>query len=132
MRSRGLKKYQLLLMNEIMNDLDAIMMDYSNVNWNPPELKVEIIGDLPKQSNGYDCGLYTCMCAKLCYREENISFGGNFISSLRSFLHQHIQYSQHEFITFEENIWTHQHETDDLPEYGELIQKSITFTAVLV
>ena len=81
--------------------------------------KVEIIEDLPQQRNGYDCGLYTCMYAKLCYREEKISFGATFISSLRSFLYDHFVKSQHEFITFQENIWRQQHTFKEIPHYGE-------------
>ena len=119
MISSGLDKKQLHFVNEIMNDMDAIMLDNNNGNWNPPELKVEIIEGLPQQRNGYDCGLYACMYAKLCYREENLSFGATFISSLRTFLYDHFLRSQQAFITFEENIWRQQHTFDEIPHYGE-------------
>ena len=102
-----------------MNELDVIMGESNNENWNPPHLEVRIVKNLPQQTNGYDCGLYTCMFAKLLYMNEEMTFGGSFISSLRTFVHNHFQLREHEFITFQEGIWEHQHKSDDIPEYGE-------------
>jgi Ulp1 family protease len=115
-----LRKNHEGFMNEIMDSMDNIMMHTSNQDWTiTSTLDVEIMNGLPTQSNGYDCGMYTCLFAKLVYFEEKMEFGAKFISALRTFLHDHIRDSQHYFITFEEDIWANQTNREGLVDYGK-------------
>ena len=120
LKNTSMEKEHVDFMNEIMDGMDSIMKRSNNALWKVTmELDVEILFDLPSQNNGYDCGLYTCMYAKLVYFDEDMVFGPKFISSLRTFLHDHIRDSQHYFLTFQEHIWDNQTNSEGLVDYGK-------------
>jgi hypothetical protein len=120
MQPSSMEKEHIAFMDAIMNGMDNIMKDADNTKWIATnELRVEVLHDVPTQTNGYDCGLYTCMFAKLVYFEEPFRFGQKFITCLRSFLHDHIRDSQHYFLTFKEDIWSSQTNNDAETDNGE-------------
>ena len=106
-------------MSDIMDVIEHMMHHCKNKVWETiSDLTVEIKMDVPRQTNGYDCGMYTCMFAKQVYFNESIAFSPKFISDLRTFLHDHIRDSQHYFITFEENMWEDVINKELVEDYG--------------
>ena len=114
-------------MSDIMDVVDDMMKECNNSSWESiGDLTVEIKKNVPKQTNGYDCGLYTCMFAKQVYFNEATSFTPKFIGDLRIFLHEHIRDSKHHFITFEEAIWKDVNNKEVVVEYGQYYDYTFT------
>ena len=122
LQSSNLNKKHRNYVNEILSAADSIMLSHQNKHWvllaDLTEMRMDHV---PQQSNGYDCGLYTCMFAKMVYQKNTMTFGGNFILSLRKFLYDHIRKGSPHFITFKEEIWDRQYENDEVPDYGKHI-----------